>query len=105
MINELHVSLITQLKGVQREGDSGGERDEHGALVLLWPPFVCRGERRLIYGRKNVRRTCNQSDKVKQPAQLPGGIIAFNRKFHLVVGLKRLGCNYVSFSSWTSRAN
>lgn len=28
MINELHVSLITGLKGAQREGEGGDERDE-----------------------------------------------------------------------------
>lgn len=33
MINELHVSLITPLKGVQSEGEGGGERGR----ALPWP--------------------------------------------------------------------
>lgn len=91
MINELHVSLITQLKGVQIEGERGGERGERerdGALS-------CSSGLSLFVKTSGGWFTCAGCKKKKPAIKVTKsnscgassfqGIITFNHKFHFVV--------------------
>lgn len=82
MINELHVSLITQMKGVQRERGRGDECEgETERSLVLWPLFVCRA------AEKETRKTAIKVTKSKsRGASSFQGIITFNHKIHFVVG-------------------
>lgn len=67
MINELHVSLITQLKGVKRDWERGSEKDERERqffLVFLCPRFDFQARVGMIYAW-TYWKTYNQNDKVK----------------------------------------
>lgn len=67
MINELHVSLITQLKGVKGDWERGSEKDERERqyfLVFLCPRFDFQARVGMIYAW-TYWKTYNQNDKVK----------------------------------------
>lgn len=72
MMNELHVSLITQLKGA-REGEKEAVRGMNvwETLLLLLVASLCLRRRAAAdlrtpdVKRTRQKKTCNQSDKVK----------------------------------------
>lgn len=74
MINDLHVSLITQLKGAQREGESHSQQDERSCapLASLCSPRRAAADLRMLKKKEHASRISNQSDKVKQRRRFRG---------------------------------
>lgn len=76
MINELHVSLITQLKGVQRDGGRAGRETKclRAPVASLCLSRRAADDLRVPDVKQTRQKICNPSDRVKKlrSFQLPG---------------------------------